>query len=112
MTGVGVAGLRVIDSADNGFGKRGFGDGFDGFSRQVSQRSGSSMPVPPNPAEEGWRAIQITMPFQKQPINGSGQGVVILGFQFAWSKPRSQWIPYAAVMYSAPDEFHAAVPFR
>lgn len=109
---VGMKGLVIRDVADpSRFSENSLGD-FGGFSRQMSVRDKPRLPIPSDPAGSGWTVVEITMPFEKSPMHGEGFGVVLLGFQFGWSTDRRQWIPYAAVMYKAPGEPHAAIPFR
>lgn len=109
----GLDGLVVTDNADPAALASAAGvAGFEGFRRGMSSRLKDKMPVPDNPVEEGWRSVQIVMPFAKQPLKGKGIGVVFLGFQFAWSSQRGQWVPYSTVWYVSPGEIHAAAPFR
>lgn len=117
MSPVGLDGVAVSDGAGPGAATGAAAEdggipGFEGFGRGLNGRTEDKMPVPECPVEAGWRSVQIVMPFTKQPMRGEGFGVVLLGFQFAWSAERDQWVPYVAVMYTAPGEIHAAVPFR
>lgn len=113
MSPVGLDGVVVTDGADPAALASAAGvAGFEGFRRGMSSRLKDKMPVPDNPVEEGWRSVQIVMPFEKQPLKGKGIGVAFLGFQFAWSSQRGQWVPYSTVWYVSPGEIHAAAPFR
>ncbi len=113
MSSVGLDGVVVTDGADLAALASAVGvAGFEGFRRGSVSRNADKMPVPDSPSDAGWRSVQIVMPFEKQPLRGKGFGVVFLGFQFAWSPQRGQWVPYSAVWYVSPDEVHAAAPFR
>lgn len=113
MSPVGLDGVVVTDGADPAALASAAGvAGFEGFRRGMSSRNEDKMPVPDHPTEAGWRSVQIVMPFAKQPLKGKGIGVVFLGFQFAWSSKREQWVPYSTVWYVSPGEIHAAAPFR
>lgn len=113
MSPIGLDGIIVTDGADLAALSSAVGvAGFEGFRRGASTRNTHKMPVPDSPTEAGWRSVQIVMPFEKQPMRGKGFGVAFLGFQFAWSAQRRQWVPYSTVWYVSPGEIHAAAPFR
>lgn len=113
MSPIGLDGIIVTDGADLAALSSAVGvAGFEGFRRGASTRNTHKMPVPDSPSEAGWRSVQIVMPFEKQPMRGKGFGVAFLGFQFAWSAQRRQWVPYSTVWYVSPGEIHAAAPFR
>lgn len=113
MSPIGLDGIIVTDGADLAALSSAVGvAGFEGFRRGSSTRNTHKMPVPDSPTEAGWRSVQIVMPFEKQPMRGKGFGVAFLGFQFAWSAQRRQWVPYSTVWYVSPGEIHAAAPFR
>lgn len=92
-------------------------------------------PVAPSPVEEGYEAltyekhgplafplsgdpqakrldvVEVRLPMGLKPVQGESRGAVLVGYQFAWSAQRSQWIPLCNVIYQAQGEHYAGLPF-
>lgn len=70
----------------------------------------TARPVPADAAKGKLDVIEVRLPMRKLTADGKTT-TSLVGFQFAWSVNRGQWVPWRNVVYSSPNERHVAMSF-
>ncbi len=84
-------------------------EGFDALT--YTKKGATAFPIPEDPSKAGLDVVEVRIPMALRPISGRSRGAVLVGYQFAWSENRQQWIPFVNVVYCAQGESYAILPF-
>lgn len=57
------------------------------------------------------KPLEVPLPMGIQPAQGASSGPVLVGYQFAWSPERGQWVPYQNCMYTPDEAPYGSLPF-
>ena len=95
------AGVRVAPEAAD-----------EGFSTVMSRPKPGRMPIAMEPDDGALDIVEVRLPMEKGQVavaGRKGKRPVLVGYQFAWSKERGQWIPWLICQYTNPNEIHYAI---
>jgi len=94
--------------------------GSDGLASLEFQPERGRFPIS-NDAEAGrLDVVEVRLPMRKrriiipagdQPASFGEWSLVRVGYRFAWSNDRRQWIPWGVCIYSDPNEAHSSISF-
>lgn len=107
--GIGALEIRVIDDAGRAVAAAPVAEGYDALS--YTKKGPLAFPISSDPVGSRLDVVEVRLPMGLRPIEGDSRGAVLVGYQFAWSGQRRQWIPLTNVVYRAQGERYAAVPF-
>lgn len=79
-----------------------------GFGVMTAKRSAHEFPLPDDPVENGYVAVEIVMPMYRYEVKSESMKPVVVGYRFAWNPRLNKWIPYESVVFKAPGEIFGA----
>jgi len=84
----------------------------EGYSTVMSRPKPGRLPIAKKPDEGKLDVIEVRLPMEKRTVAIAGKyrkQSVLVGYQFAWSKKRNQWIPWLVCQYTDPGDVHYAI---
>lgn len=82
-----------------------------GWSYLTMTPSAKLMPVPADPERGMLDVVEVRFPIERKTADTCTLETVLLGYRFAWSRERKQWVPYQTCIYSSSDHAHFTVSF-
>ena len=80
-----------------------------GFRVAMFKPDASRLPVPGDATGTKLDVVEVRIPMAKPPVGSPEARPVLVGYQFAWSVERAQWIPWAMCVYVNLDERHMTI---